>query len=226
VVRKAIELTIDRQSIVDDVFVGRARVPRTFLLPPQWAAAEDVPAARPDRDRARALLTEAGFTKGDFGIIERGGERMTATLGVAAGSQARTDVARRVAGDLAAIGIAVDVRERALADLLNDVRGGRFDLALTTEEAADPQLASERWAGFVDPWVDALAGLAAQAPDRSEKRAVYVEMERIWTDALPALPLYQELRVDVAPQSLTGIQPTPSGSALSWNAFEWSFAVR
>src|SRR5207249_10099364 len=149
-VRKAIELTVDRQSIVDDVFVGRARVPRTYLLPPQWAAAEDVPAARPDRDRARALLTEAGFPKGEFGIAERGGERMIATLSVAAGSPARTDVARRVAGDLAVIGIAVDVRERALPDLLSEVRTGHFDLALTTEEAADPQLASERWAGLVD----------------------------------------------------------------------------
>ena len=68
--------------------------------------------------------------------------------------------------------------------------------------------------------------VAAQAPDRSEKRAIYAEMERIWTAALPALPLYQELRVDVAPQSLAGIQPTPSGSALSWNAYEWSFSVR
>jgi peptide/nickel transport system substrate-binding protein len=225
-VRKAIDLTIDRQSIVDDVFVGRARVPRTYLLPPQWAAAEDAPAPRPDRDRARALLVEAGFSKGDFGIVERGGVRMTATLGVAAGSQARIDVARRVAGDLAAIGIAVDVRERPLPDLLTEVRSGHFDLALTSEEAADPQLASDRWAGLVDPWFDALAGLAAQAPDRAEKRAIYTEMERIWTTALPALPLYQELRVDVAPQNLAGIQPTPSGSALSWNAYEWSFSVR
>src|SRR5207244_479910 len=93
-VRKAIELTIDRQSIVDDVFVGRARVPRTYLLPPQWAAAEDVPPAGPERDRARALLEEAGFTRGQFGIIERRGERMTATVGVATGSPARLDVAR------------------------------------------------------------------------------------------------------------------------------------
>ena len=224
-VRKAIELTIDRQSIVDDVFVGRARVPRTYLLPPQWAAAEDVPPARPDRDRARAILVEAGFSKGEFGIVERGGERMTATLGVAAGSQARIDVGRRVAGDLAAIGIAVDVRERPLPELLSEVRAGQFDLALTSEEASDPQLASQRWAGLVDPWFDALAELAAQAPDRTEKRVIYTEMERIWTLALPALPLYQELRVDVAPQSLAGIQPTPSGSALSWNAFECCFPV-
>ena len=225
-VREAILLTVDRQSIVDDVFVGRARVPRTYLVPPQWAAAEDVPPAGPDRDRARALLVEAGFSKGQFGIVERGGERMNTTIGVAAGSQARTDVARRVAGDLAAIGIAADVRERAPADLAAEVQRGEFDLAITSEEAADPQLASERWAGIVDPWFDVLARLATEAPDRVEKRAIYTEMERIWTSALPALPLYQELRVDVAPQGLAGIQPAPSGSALSWNVYEWSFLLR
>lgn len=225
-VRKAIQLTVDRQSIVDDVFVGRARVPRTYLLPPQWAAAEDVPPGRPDRDRAQALLAEAGFTKGQFGILERGGERMTATVAVGAGSQARIDVARRVAGDLAAIGIAVEVQERPLPELLSDVRRGQFDLAITSEEASDPQLASERWAGLVDPWFDVLAGLAARAPDRVEKRAIYAEMERIWTSRLPALPLFQELRVDVAPPGLAGIQPTPTGSALSWNVFEWTFSSR
>ena len=118
------------------------------------------------------------------------------------------------------------MRERSLTDLLTEVRAGHFDLALTSEEANDPQLASERWVGLVDPWFDALAQLAVQAPDRAEKRAIYTEMQRLWTSALPALPLYQELRVDVAPQSLLGIQPTPSGSALAWNAYEWSFSVR
>lgn len=226
VVREAILLAIDRQSIVNDVFVGRARVPRTYLVPPLWAAAEDVPPARPDRDRARERLAEAGFTKGQFGIVERGGERMTTTIAVAAGSAARTDVARRVAGDLAAIGIAAEVRERAPADLAAEVQRGEFDLAITSEVASDPQLASERWAGRVDPWFDVLAGLAIQAPDRTEKRAIYSEMERIWTSALPALPLYQELRVDVAPQGLAGIEPTPSGSALSWNVSAWSFSTR
>src|SRR5436190_22681998 len=116
---------------------------------------------------------------------------MTTTIGVAAGSQARTDVARRVAGDLAAIGIAADVRERVPADLLAEVQRGQFDLAITSEEAADPQLASDRWAGRVDPCVDALAGLATQPAERSEKRAVYSEMARTRTSGLPALPRYQ-----------------------------------
>jgi peptide/nickel transport system substrate-binding protein len=225
-VREAIALTIDRQSIVDDVFVGRARVPRTYLVPPQWAAAEDVPPARPDVDRARALLANAGFTKGQFGILERGGERLTVSVGVAAGSSARADVARRVAADLATIGVAADVRERLATDLMGDVTAGRFDLVVTSEEAADPQLASEKWRRLVDPWFDALAELAARAPDRTEKRAVYGEMQRIWTSALPALPLYQELRIDVAPAALSGVQPPPSGAALSWNVWQWSFVLR
>ena len=225
-VREAIALTIDRQSIVDDVFVGRARVPRTYLVPPQWAAAEDVPPARPDVGRARALLANAGFTKGQFGILERGGERLTVTVGVAAGSSARADVARRVAADLATIGVAADVRERPVSDLMGDVTAGRFDLVVTSEEAADPQLASEKWQGLVDPWFDALAELAARGSDRTEKRVVYGEMQRIWTTALPALPLYQELRIDVAPATLSGVQPPPSGAALSWNVWQWSFVLR
>jgi peptide/nickel transport system substrate-binding protein len=225
-VREAIELTVDRQSIVDDVFVGRARIPRTYLAPPQWAAAEDVPATRPDRARARLLLSGAGFSRGQFGILERGGDRLTVTIGVAAGSSARADVARRVAGDLAAIGVAADVRERPAADLLADVSAGRFDLAVTSLEAADPQLASDQWRGLVDPWFDALAELAARAPDRAEKRAIYGEMQRMWSARRPALPLYQELRVDVAPQALAEVQPPPSGAALSWNVWQWSFAVR
>ena len=225
-VREAIALSIDRQSIVDDVFVGRARVPRTYIVPPQWAAAEDVPPGRPERERARAVLASAGFSKGQFGILERGGERLTLAIGVAAGSSARLDGARRVAGDLAAIGIAAEVHERPLADLAADVTAGHFDLAVTSEQSADPQLASARWKGLVDPWFDALADLATQAADRTEKRAVYGEMQRIWASALPALPLYQELRIDVAPQALAEVQPPPSGAALSWNVSQWRFIVR
>src|SRR5213593_3705961 len=225
-VRKAVELAIDRQSIVDDVFAGRARVPGSYLLPPLWAASEQPAPGRPDRAGARNVLSDAGFARGQFGIIERAGERMRATVLVAAGSPARTEVARRVAGDLAAVGIAAEVRERALADLEADVRAGHFDLALTPEDASDAQLASAGWTGAVDPWFDVLEAAAARAADRNDKRAVYAEMERLWSAARPALPLYQQLRVDVAPQALSDVQPTPAGTPLSWNAYRWSFATR
>ena len=116
-VRKAVELAVDRQGIVDDVFAGLARVPRSYLVPPLWAAAESGPTVRPDRDAARALLAEAGYRHGSFGILERDIDRLSVTLLVVAGSQGRIDAARRVAGDLAPLGIAVDVRASPAADV-------------------------------------------------------------------------------------------------------------
>ena len=222
-VRKAIELAVDRQGIVDDIFAGRARVPRSYLVPPLWASAESGPAVRVDREAARGLLAQAGFRRGTYGILERDVDRMTATLIVVAGSAGRSDAAHRIAGDLAAVGIAVDVRARPAAEVEAQVAKGDFDLALLPEDARDAELASERWRGLVDPWFDVLTDAARRASGRDEKRPLYAELQRIWSDALPAVPLYQRLRVDVATRALSGIQAPPSDTALTWNAAEWRF---
>lgn len=222
-VRKAIELTIDRQGIIDDVFAGRARVPRTYLVPPLWAAVENAPAARPDRDAARALLARAGFHHGTFGILERGTERMVATLLVPSGSPGRLDAAQRIAGDLASIGIAVDVSARPGTVVDTAVASGEFDLALVPVPADDAMRATDLWVGRVEPWFDVLANAARHARGRVEQAPLYAELQRIWSDDLPALPLYQRLRVDVAVRALSGIQPTPDDGPLTWNAASWRF---
>src|SRR5438132_47282 len=201
------------------------RVPTRSLVPPLWAAAENTPPARPDRDAARALLAAAGFARGNFGILERGGERMTVALLVASGSVGRTDAARRVAGDLAAVGIAAEVRERPIADVLGLVARGEFDLALMPQRADDPDVATEVYRGLAGPWFDALAAAVRSTADRGEKRSLYAEMQRVWSSELPALPLYQHLQVDVAPRALTGVQPSPAGDALTWSARDWRFAA-
>lgn len=223
-VRKAIELTVDRQGIVDDIFAGRARVPRSYLVPPLWAASESGPIARPDLPAARGLLAQAGFHHGTFGILERDLDRLSVTLLVVAGSTGRLDAGRRVAGDLAPLGIAVDVRARPAAEVAAAVATGDFDIALVPEKADDASLATETWLGSVDPWFDVIAAAARRAPTAEEKRPLYAELQRIWSDALPGLPLYQHLRVDLAARSLTGIQAPPQDQALTWNVAEWRYA--
>jgi peptide/nickel transport system substrate-binding protein len=225
-VRKAVELAVDRQGIVDDVFAGLARVPRSYLVPPLWAAAESGPIVRPDREAARVLLAQAGYRHGTLGILERDIDRLSATLLVVAGSQGRIDAARRVASDLAPLGIAVDVRARPAAEVEAAVTAGAFDLALLPELADDAALASERWLGRVDPWFDVLTAAAVRADGLDEKKALYAELQRIWSDAVPGLPLYQQLRVDIAASALTGIQPPPQDEALTWNIAQWRFETR
>lgn len=222
-VRHAVELALDRRALVEAIFAGRARVPRSYLVAPLWAATEPLDAPRLDRDGARGLLAAAGFRIGNLGILERGADRMTVTLLVATGSQARVEAGRRLSGDLAAVGIAATVLERSPADVLDVVTRGEFDLALLREGTDDPQLASERYRGLAGPWFDVLLAAASAASDRDDKRALYAELQQLWAASLPGLPLYQELLVDVAPRNLEGIQPSPNGDPLTWNARDWRF---
>ena len=224
-VRQAVELVLDRRALVEAIFAGRARVPRSYLVAPLWAASEPLEPPRVDREGARALLAAAGFRTGLLGILERGAERMTVTLLVATGSQARVDAGRRLSGDLATVGIAATVLERSPADVLDAVARGEFDLALVPERTDDPQQASDRYRGLAGPWFDVLLSAAAAAQDRVDKRALYAELQRLWAESLPGIPLYQELRVDVAPRALEGVQPSPNGDPLTWNAAAWRFAA-
>ena len=68
-----------------------------------------------------------------------------------------------------------------------------------------------------------LLSAAAAAPERVDKQALYAEMQELWAGSLPGIPLYQELLVDVAPRNLEGIQPSPNGDPLTWNARDWRF---
>ncbi len=221
--RQAVELAVDRRKLSVALFQGRVLVPRTYLAAPLWAAADvgDVPAV--DVAHARAVLAAAGYGHGTFGILEKGTDRFTVSILVASGSPARVDAARLVAGDLAAIGIAAEVRELAPDAAAAAIASRAFDLAIEPQDASDPQRATDRYRGSAGAWFDTLAQAAAAGPDRSEKRLLYVELERAWDDARPALPLFQRLQVDVAPRALVGVDPASDGAPLTWNVRDWRF---
>jgi len=63
-VRQALFYGLDRQTIVDEVLMGQAVIPRTPLLPGTWAYnTQDVPSYTYDPNRALILLAEAGWRR-------------------------------------------------------------------------------------------------------------------------------------------------------------------
>ena len=223
-VREAASLTIDRERIARSVFGGRVRVPSSYLVAPLWAATEGLATPPLDRSSARALLERAGARRGSFGIAELRGDRLVVTLIVPAGSTALIEAARGVAVDLALLGIAVDVSERTADEVEQRVQRGDFDLALVIERADDPLLATERYRGAVSPWFDVLADAARSATDRAEKRALYAELQRLWSESVPALPIHQVLTVDVLPAGAEGIHPASHAAPVTWDLGEWRAA--
>lgn len=219
-VRQAIGVGIDRERISRSVFSGRVRAPGSYLVPPNWAATE-IPSRGPDPAEAAARLAVAGWRKGVFGTLERDGVQLAGRILVPSGSPALLDVAYGVAADLGALGMAIGVSEQGLAEIRRRLASGEIELAVLPEEADDPLAAADRWRGLVSPWYDLIADAARAAPGRSEKRPLYEELQRLWAEAAPAVPLYQILKVDIVPARLEGVRPAAHGAPITWNAGEW-----
>lgn len=228
--RRAVALAIDRRAISQELFGGRPRIPSSYLFPPSWAAADVEPLADVDRQASLSLLAAAGYCVSTRCPTP---QQVSARIVVESGFAPRETVARRVADDLRAIGIeatAVTLRAEGLTTAL---RAGDFDIAITSRWCADPAAATAEYVtgnptnvtGHSDAWFDLLARGAARALTRAERRPLYAELQRLWTENLPGIPLYQEIAIDVAPASLMGIAPTAHGEPVSWNAATWRFGL-
>jgi hypothetical protein len=51
-------------------------------------------------------------------------------------------------------------------------------------------------------------------------------MQRLWTAALPALPLYQRVQIDVADARVRELRPQPTRQPITWNVARWPSAGR
>jgi len=80
----------------------------------------------------------------------------------------------------------------------------------------------QNYPGWADERFSSLADEAANSLERESRRLRYLEMQRIWTHALPALPLYQRMQVDVADARVLEIRPLPTRQPLTWNVARWS----
>jgi peptide/nickel transport system substrate-binding protein len=218
-VRQAIAFSIDRAQIIQSLLRGHAH-PALSLLPPQhWAYTGDV--ARYDFDPARAagLLDAAGYKRGPNGI------RFHLAMKTSTDQGTRL-LAAVLQQQLAAVGIALDLRSYEFATFYSDVTRGAF------------QIYSLRWIGgneqpdifsyvfstanfspkganrghYSNPRLDLLLDDAAQSQDAAQRRADYVEAQQILARDLPAINLWYQDSIVVHNQRLTHVIPTPSGS--------------
>lgn len=142
-VRRALSVALDREEMLSALemapFAEPARGPYGPLFP---HLADALPEIAADRERARRLLDEAGWSVPPEGDVrERGGERMAFDLLVPAGSDRRTTAAVMIQEQLAEVGVEVRVRTREFNALFEAVRAGEYQAALLGWQVAlDPDI--------------------------------------------------------------------------------------
>jgi peptide/nickel transport system substrate-binding protein len=217
-VRQAIAFAIDRSLIISTLYRGHAQVASSLLPPTHWAWTGDVAQYPYDPGRAEQLLEEAGYGRGTHGI------RLHLTMKTSTDERARL-LAVVLQQELAAVGIALDLRSNEFATFYADVLRGAFQMyslywvggneqpdifSYVFSTARIPPHGANR-GRYSNPHLDALLADATESSDTNRRRADYVETQQILARDLPAINLWYLDSVMVYNKRLTNVVPSPSG---------------
>ncbi len=242
-VRRAIDLAIDRQTLVDELLGGKTTVATSIL--PAGPYAVHLPREGPDPAAARRLLDEAGWAVGADGIrVNADGVRASLAFTTTTGARLREQAQALIRQQLLTVGIELNIANLPSPMLFGSwqdgapMARGSFDIAMfTITSPIDPQAdlynlfhssrvptervrAGQNYQRILDPALDTALDAAGSAVDEAKRAAAYrVVAERVDADK-GHLPLYRRLEIDAYHQRVKGHAPN-IWSDFTWNAEDW-----
>jgi peptide/nickel transport system substrate-binding protein len=190
-VRRAVALALDKAALAQDV-LGEYGVPVNQPFAPDtspWYS--NVPERPRDLDKARAILTEAGFPQG-----------LTVSLPVIADAALFVKTAQALQKLLQPAGIRLQVEILPEASVQERLQQGTWDLLLRGEESStDPDdvyfatlhsstIDHSNISGYNAPALDTLLVTARQTLEVDKRREVYRQVLRQVHDDVPELSLF------------------------------------
>jgi len=212
-VRQAMAYALDRQAIVSRILGGQAKVAETLVAPGVYGYRPADVRYPFDPGRARELVREAG------------GGPLNMKLAVFAGQTvAGTEVGQAIAGQLSDVGIntEVDVLEAGVAfnDFVSDdpehiaivgdytwLNGGPFHFTPYNNALDHPQYEGEELRGMVES--------LASTPDGAERERLLADIQNLYMEELPHVPLYHIKNSDIYRADLAGYT-TPKDAFLPY----------
>ncbi len=214
-VREAISAAIDREAIVRHVFRDQARPAAAILVPTHWAGAPALAAPAHDPARARRLLASLGYDR----------EHPLKLTYKTSSDQFRLRLATILQAQLAAVGIALDVRSYDWGTFYADIKAGRFELyglswvglqlpdifRYAFHSASAPPAGANR-GRYASPTVDALIADAEETFDLSVRASLYRRIQAELGRDLAYAPLWYEQQVFVRGPRIIGYDTDVSGN--------------
>ena len=233
-VRRAINYAIDKQEIIDGVYLGLGiNIASPYKPGTRWSNPNLAPYPY-DPNKARALLKEAGFTdmNGD-GILERDGKPFSFEI-VTNQNKEREKSAVLIQRRLKAVGIDVKIRAIEWASFISRfIKTGDFDVVvLGWSLGLDPDQYSIwhssqqapgqfNFIGYNNSIVDKLLeqGRLELNPDKRMK--IYHEFARVLLDDSPIVFLSAGYGLTAIHKRVKGIDSPAPPAGLGWNSETW-----
>jgi peptide/nickel transport system substrate-binding protein len=230
-VRRALLYGIDRKTVSSRLFEGKQPVADTWVNPLNPMYSPDVAKYPYDPAKAKALLAEAGWKPGPDGICRNAkGDRLSLELETTAGNQLRELVEQVLQNQWKAACVEITIKNEPPRTMFGETVKQRaytglimygWTSAVTetpkrTLHSSQIPTAANNWAGanyiaFNNKRMDTLIDQAETELDPAKGKVLWAEMQKIYADELPVLPLFFRAEAHVIPKWLAGYTPTGHG---------------
>lgn len=237
-VRRGLLHAIDRKGLVDVLFEGLMPVADTFVPASdyKWDSVKDVVRTHEfDPRRAEELVTEAGWRRSGGTFTSPSGQAVAMSLWATPGSETEITI---IADNWTRFGVPteqVSLSRSQSADtrfvssfpsFLFSQNPYEFDSISRRLESASCPREETRWQGnnrscYHNPAMDRVIDALKISIDDSERRGLYREWVRLFSEDLPLLPLYIHAKPMIWREGVVGPKGTPQSGSLLWNILEW-----
>jgi ABC-type transport system substrate-binding protein len=217
-VRQALNYAVNKEELSEGLYNGNMVTAGGVLPPVDWAYNPDLRSYQYDPERARELLTEAGYDEGN---------PLTFTFMAYTIPRGYNPVGDRLATAIqeywSDVGVQTEIQTAEWTQYRDDRRAHKYQCSLAGWQGdnGDPDnflytffssasIGAENYSRYENPEVDDLLNQAKEVSDQEERKALYQEAEQLIVDDAPWVFLgYQKHQV-VTRANITDFQLQPT----------------
>ena len=240
-VRQAMLYAIDRKTMVNRLFNGLQPVAATWVNPLDPNYDKSVETYAYDPAKAKSLLEQAGWKPGGDGICRNDkGDRLSVELSTTAGNRLRELQEQVLQSQWKAACIDANIKNEPPRTLFGETLKQRtypgmvmYAWSSAVDESPSRTLGTDNiptkengygganYIAFSNPKMDQDIAAANAELDPAKQKALWADMQTIYADQIPALPLFFRAEAHVVPKWLKGYTPTGTGDMSPLWAEAW-----
>ncbi|MEO6913605.1 MAG: peptide ABC transporter substrate-binding protein [Candidatus Baltobacteraceae bacterium] len=237
-VRQALAYAIDKQRLLATQTFGQETLATEDLPNWMWAYNPNVKVYPYDVQKAKQLLSQAGYVPGADGILAKNGQRLSLLMVYNVSNATRRSMSVQIQAMLKLVGIDVQIKTFDAATLFAPageggiLQLGKFDLGLSGWFAGiDPDDSSNYVSTNIPPGgynytrysskaMDAAQTTALENYDQPTRKIAYAKIEELLAEDVPQIFFWWDRQAQAVNPDFQGFDPNPVTE--SWNAYQWS----
>lgn len=241
-VRMALAYGADREGIAKSLFFNRQPVAHGTEPPKSIYYNQNITRYDYDPKKAALLLDEAGW-KLPLGkeIREKNNQPLKLSIMTTSGHKTRERVEQLLQSQWQKIGIDIEIKNQPAKVFFGEtMRKRKYEALAMYSWLKDPLVLSDTlWRcdyipseknnyqgqnqpGWCNKKADEMLKLASKTLDEKARIKLGQDFEELFSNELPALPLYFRMEVSVTKKGFKNWKPTGMLQPVSWNAYQWS----